>query len=132
MQRPQAEIYTPRGTSQVNRYRIPPPRPSREGTPRLDDAFVPEPVIHTRLPPLQTAGFKARSSLDKETSSAESRSAASHSSRAVLGRSPSSASSLSVKPSRMPSPNPLVARPLRAAPGESSRSLDAPFAETNV
>ena len=132
MQRPQAEIYTQSGTSQVNRYRTPPPRPSREGTPRLDDAFEPEPVIHTRLPPLQTAGFKGRSSLDKEISSAESRSAASHSSRAVLGRSPSSASSLSVKPSRMPSPNPLVARPLRAAPGESSRSLDAPFAETNI
>ncbi|KAL2037441.1 hypothetical protein N7G274_009926 [Stereocaulon virgatum] len=131
-QRPQIEVYTQSSTSHVNRYRTPPPRPSREGTPRLDSAFEPETVIHTRLPPLQTAGFKGRSSLDKESSSAESRSAASHSSRANVGRSPSSASSLSVKPSRMPSPNPRVTRPLRVAPEESSRSLEAPFAETNV
>ena len=131
MHRAQAELYAQSGSTQALRYRTPPPRPSRAGTPRLDDAFEPEPVIRTRLPPLQTAGFKGRTSLEKETSSAESRSAASHSSRAVLGRSPSSASSLSVRPSRMPSPNPLVTRPLRAAPGESSRSLDAPFTEAN-
>ena len=120
------------GMTQMNRYRTPPPRPSREGTPRLEAAFEPEPVIHTRLPPLQTAGLKARPSLDKETSSAESRSAASHSSRAAIGRSPSSASSLSAKPSRMPSPNPLVTRPLRSAPGESSGPQDAFSPESTI
>ena len=133
LQRPHVDPYVAQtGMTQTNRYRTPPPRPSREGTPRLDAAFEPEPVIHTRLPPLQTAGLKARPSLDKDTSSAESRSAASHSSRAAIGRSPSSASSLSAKPSRMPSPNPLVTRPLRSAPGESSGPQDGPFPESTI
>ena len=133
LQRPHVDLNVAQsGMTQMNRYRTPPPRPSREGTPRLEAAFEPEPVIHTRLPPLQTAGLKARPSLDKETSSAESRSAASHSSRAAIGRSPSSASSLSAKPSRMPSPNPLATRPLRSAPGESSGPQDAFSPESTI
>ena len=133
LQRPHVDPYIAQsGMTQMNRYRTPPPRPSREGTPKLEAAFEPEPVIHTRLPPLQTAGFKARPSLEKDPSSADSRSAASHSSRAAIGRSPSSASSPSAKPSRMPSPNPLVTRTLRSAPGESSGLQDGPYPETTI
>ncbi len=119
-------------TSRLNRLRSPPPRPSREGTPRLDDAFEPSPVIHTRLPPLQTSGHRRRLSHDRDISSAESKSGVSYSGRTALGRSPSIASSTSVKPSRMPSPNPLVAKSSRTTPGDSFRAPAALPVDTDV
>ena len=112
--------------------RSPPPRPSREGTPRLDDAFEPSPVIHTRLPPLQTSGSKRRPSLDQDTPNSEPRSALPHSSRNALGRSPSVASSASSKPSRMPSPNPPIARLARELPTEQSRTQKLPTLDTDL
>ena len=111
----------PENVTQLSRLRSPPPRPSREGTPRLDDAFEPSPVIRTRLPPLQTSGHRRRLSSEKDISSAESRAGIPHSGRTPIGRSPSDASSSSLRPTRMPSPNPLVARPPRANTQESSR-----------
>lgn len=118
--------------SQMNRFRSPPPRPSREGTPRLDDAFEPSSVIHTRLPPLQTSGHKRRQSQDKDISSAESKSGLSYPGRTAVGRSPSSASSTSGKPSRMPSPNPLIARSAQSTPGDSFRTPGVLPVDTNV
>lgn len=129
---PQNETYAAQSdVSQFSRFRSPPPRPSREGTPRLDDAFEPSQVIHTRLPPLQTSGHRRRLSSDKDISSAESKTGAPYSGRAMLGPSPSSASSTSAMPSRMPSPNPLIARP-RANPGEPSRLQFSPPVDTNM
>ncbi len=120
-------------TTQLNRYRTPPPRPSREGTPRLDDNNNEHTqVIHSRLPPLQTTGYRSRPSLEKDVSNAESRSYAPYSSRAVLERSPSNASSLSARPSRMPSPNLAAARIPRFTPVEQSRTQAGPPLETNI
>lgn len=119
-------------TSQLNRFRSPPPRPSREGTPRLDDALESSPVIHTRLPPLQLSGHRRRLSQDKDISSAESKSGVSYSGRSTLGRSPSTASATSVKPSRMPSPNPLIAKSSRTTPGDSFRAPVVLPVDTNV
>ena len=124
--------HAPSEVSQLNRFRSPPPRPSREGTPRLDDAFEPSPVIHSRLPPLQTSGHRRRLSSDKDISSAESKSSASHGGGAALGRSMSSASSTSGKPSRMLSPNPLTAKPIRASPGLPVRDRFASPIDTNL
>lgn len=122
----------PNNASRSNQLRSPPPRPSREGTPRLDDAFEPSPVIHTRLPPLQTSGHRPRASLEKDTSSADSKSGVSYTGRTALGRSPSSASTTSFKPSRMPSPISAVPRSLRATPTESSKTHRAPSVDTNI
>ncbi len=119
-------------TSRLDRIRSPPPRPSREGTPRLDDAFEPSPMIHTRLPPLQTSGHRRRLSQDKDTSSAESKSGVLYSGRPALGRSPSIISSTSGKPSRMPSPNTLVANPARPPPGDSFRPPIVVPVDTNA
>lgn len=77
----------------------PPPRPSREGTPKLDDNTGPSPIIQSNLSRLITTGHKRRESFDKSISSPEARPFAG-------GRSPSNASTLSMKPSRLPSPNP--------------------------
>ena len=119
-------------TALSGRFRSPPPRPSREGTPRLHDAPEPSPVIRTRLPPLQTSGHRRRLSSEKDISSADSRSGISYSGRAGLTRSTSNASSGSLKPTLMPSPNPYIARPLRADLREPARSQTAPPIETNI
>ena len=111
---------------QLTRYRTPPPRPSREGTPRLDDHFEQNQVIHTRLPALQTTGFKTRSSLDKDRPSGEGKPGAPHSTRAALERSTSNASSISSKPSRMPSPSLLTTGDSSTGPIESSRTQASP------
>ena len=115
-----------------SRFRSPPPRPSREGTPRLDDALEPSPVIRTRLPPLQTSGHRRRLSSEKDISSAESRSGIPYGGRTGLTRSTSNASSASLKPTLMPSPNPYIARPLRADLREPARSQTAPPVDTNI
>lgn len=131
MQRDPPFVSAQGDTTQINRYRTPPPRPSREGTPKLDDNFDQVQVIHTRLPPLQTTGYRSRPSLEKDTWSAESRLGAPYSSRATLERSPSNASSISVKPSRMPSPNLATVRGPRFVPGEQPTTHAGPFPETN-
>lgn len=80
----------------------PPPRPSREGTPKLDDYIVPSPVIHSNLSRLATTGHKRRESAERT----ESRKEAPVVSKTGLVRSPSSASAISARPSRLPSPSP--------------------------
>ena len=117
--------------SHFNRFKSPPPRPSREGTPRLDDAFEPSPVIRTRLPPLQTSGHRRRLSSDKDASSADSKSSTPYG-LTPLGRSMSNASVTSFKPSQVPSPNPLIARPPRTNTGDSPREYVAPTTDTKL
>lgn len=105
--------------TQSNRLKSPPPRPSREGTPRLDDALASSRVIRTHLPPLQTSGHRHRHSQDKDVTSAESRSGVPNPAHHVLGRSPSSASATSAKPTRMLTTNPLIAKSSKTTPEDS-------------
>ncbi|KAL9046492.1 MAG: hypothetical protein Q9214_000683 [Letrouitia sp. 1 TL-2023] len=94
--------------------KTPPPRPSREGTPRLEDFAVPSPIIRSNLSRLETTGHKRRESLERTLSNTEPRIDKLSTSRTFPGRSPSSASSRSNKPTRLPSPSP---RPSTSAQG---------------
>ncbi|KAI4209911.1 MAG: hypothetical protein LQ351_007196 [Letrouitia transgressa] len=97
--------------------KTPPPRPSREGTPRLEDLAVPSPVIRSNLSRLETTGHKRRESLERTLSNAEPRIDKLPTSRTFPGRSPSSASSRSNKPTRLPSPNPRPSTSVQNRPG---------------
>lgn len=75
-----------------------PPRPSREGTPKLESGLAPSPIIRSNLRGLVTTGNKRRESLEKSITSPETRHAA-----PGVPRS----STMPVKPqSRLPSPAP--------------------------
>ncbi|MCJ1345087.1 hypothetical protein MMC31_003292 [Peltigera leucophlebia] len=75
-----------------------PPRPSREGAPKLESGLAPSPIIRSNLRGLVTTGHKRRESLEKSITSPETRHAA-----PGVPRS----STLPVKPpSRLPSPGP--------------------------
>ena len=115
-------------TSLPNRSGGPPPRPSREGTPKLDDATGPSPVIQSNLSRLITTGHKRRESAEKALLNRDGRSEASH----MLGRS-SSVSSTSAKPSRLPSPKLLIGGSSRPRPlAEALRTRDVPLLEVNT
>jgi hypothetical protein len=97
------EIYQNVGTSSgPNRLISPPPRPSREGTPKLDDYIAPSPVIQSNLSRLATTGHKRRESIEKAVFRKDSM----QGSLSGLGRSASNASNTPARPSRLPSPNP--------------------------
>lgn len=105
------EIYQNMGTSSgPNRLISPPPRPSREGTPRLDNYSVPSPVIQSNLSRLATTGHKRRESIEKAVLIKDS----TQSSQSGLGRSPSNASNTPARPSRLPSPSPSTLGPSTA------------------
>ncbi|KAL9587322.1 MAG: hypothetical protein Q9203_003564 [Teloschistes exilis] len=75
--------------------KTPPPRPSREGTPHLDDVVLPSPVIRSNLSRLETTGHERRESLENPLFFSGS-----------TGESPSSDQlSQSAKSSRLPSPS---------------------------
>lgn len=95
-------------TSQGNRSKIPPPRPSREGAPELPAEFH-SAVVRT-----------------------ESEARRPHPGSTISGRSPSSASSTSALPSRLPSPNPSSVQLPRPTLASASRSRASPSVETNV
>ncbi|KAL9610980.1 MAG: hypothetical protein Q9167_004357 [Letrouitia subvulpina] len=97
--------------------KTPPPRPSREGTPRLEEFAVPSPVIRSNLSRLETTGHKRRESLERTLSNTEPRIDKLSTSRTFPGRSPSSASSRSNKPTRLPSPNPTPSISIQDRPG---------------
>lgn len=92
--------------------KTPPPRPSREGTPRLEDVVAPSPIIRSNLSRLETTGHKRRESLEKplfdSTSKAETASTV-HPLR-------------STKSLRLPSSSPAVAEPSRIWPIDTTRS----------
>lgn len=122
-------LHSPHGGSHItqtdshqhNWAKTPPPRPSREGTPSLD--------LDDTIDLLQ--GTRTRINLDKDVPSTE-RAIGTNTSRTALGRFPSNASSLSARPSRMPSPSPVVPNPLRSIRGERLKPQALPSVETNV
>ena len=122
LQRAHGEPYAAQNESyQQNWSKTPPPRPSREGTPSLD--------LDDTLEALH--GTRTRIVLDRDVPSTE-RAVGTSMGRTVLGRFPSNASSTSTRPSRMPSPNPVVTNPLRPSRGENSKLQALPSVETNV
>ncbi|KAF6230258.1 hypothetical protein HO133_004598 [Letharia lupina] len=122
LQRPHGESFVAQNDSYRHNWsRTPPPRPSREGTPSLD--------LNDTLDLLQ--GTKTRIILDRDVPSSE-RAVGTNTSRTALGRFPSNASSMSARPSRMPSPNPVVTNPLRPIRSEPSKPQALPLVETNV
>lgn len=123
---------TQKGTTQPVRSSGPPPRPSREGTPKLDDNTGPSPIIQSNLSRLITTGHKRRESLDKSISSPDTLLQAAAIPRSTVGRSPSSASTLSIKPSRLPSPNPGSVSSLRPRPVDVLKTRDIPGLEANA
>ena len=103
---------------QHNWPKTPPPRPSREGTPSLDLEGI-----------LQ--GTRTHINLDRDAPSTE-RPIVTNSSRIALGRLPSNASSVSARPSRMPSPNPIAINTIRSIHGETARTQGLPSVETST
>ena len=122
LQRPHGESHVTQTDSyQRNWSKTPPPRPSREGTPSLD--------LDDTIDLLQ--GTRTRINLDRDVPSTE-RALGTNMNRTALGRFPSNASSISARPSRMPSPSPVVANPLRSIRGGSSKPQALALVETNV
>lgn len=122
LQMPHGESHIAQNDSHPHNWsKTPPPRPSREGTPSLD--------LDDTLDVLQ--GSRTRIILDRDLPSTE-RAVGRSTSRTGLGRFPSNASSISARPSRMPSPNPVVTNPLRSIRGESSKMQSLPSVETNI
>lgn len=119
-------------TAQPNRALHPPPRPSREGTPKLDDGTGPSLVIRSNLSRLITTGHKRRESLEKSSSSLDDKSEWLSKSRPTLGRSPSDTSSLTGKPTRLPSPHPVSGVPSRSRLPDLSRARDVPTFEHGI
>ncbi|KAL9577422.1 MAG: hypothetical protein Q9212_006374 [Teloschistes hypoglaucus] len=92
--------------------KTPPPRPSREGTPHLDDVVLPSPVIRSNLSRLETSGHKRRESLENPPFFSGS-----------IGESPSSDHPLrSIKSSRLPSPSLAAGGTSRTWPAETTHS----------
>ncbi|CAF9907026.1 MAG: hypothetical protein ALECFALPRED_003045 [Alectoria fallacina] len=122
LQRPHGESYMVQNDSyQHNWSKTPPPRPSREGTPSLD--------LDDTLDLLQST--RTRINLDRDVPSTD-RAVGTNTSRTPLGRFPSNASSISARPSQMPSPNPIISNSLRSFRGEASKLQALPSVETNV
>ena len=109
-------------TSQQLLSKTPPPRPSREGTPRLEDVNGPSPVIRSNLSRLETTGHKRKESLERHRPLPESIASTVSGGKPFLGRSPSSTSSKSTKRSCLPSPNPDAAAPFGTWPTDPARS----------
>ncbi|KAL8689197.1 MAG: hypothetical protein Q9218_005081, partial [Villophora microphyllina] len=91
--------------------KTPPPRPSREGTPRLEDVVASSPIIRSNLSHLETTGHKRRDSLEKPLFYS-----------GIKGENSSSNHPLrSTKSSRLPSPTTVAAAPSRTWPAETAR-----------
>ena len=108
-----------------------PTRPSRENTPKLDNYFEPPHVIQSNLNRLMTTGHKRRESMDRAFP-LDAGTEAPKVTRLTLGRSPSSASSVNMKPSRLPSPSPGTTGPPRPRTTETSLTRDIPIMEASV
>ncbi len=85
--------------------KTPPPRPSREGTPGLEDVVITSPIIRSNLSRLETTGHKRRESLEKPLFPSGSRIEPAPSTRSFLEHSKSTERSRLTKPSRLPSPD---------------------------
>ena len=117
--------------SSSHKLTSPPPRPSREGTPKLDEYISPSPVIHSNLSCLATTGHKRRESSERASPGYE----ASATGRNLLVRSSSNASAFSARPSRLPSPTPATIHAGSGRPSkprltnETIKSRKSPFVE---
>ncbi|KAI4138759.1 MAG: hypothetical protein LQ341_004520 [Variospora aurantia] len=85
--------------------RTPPPRPSREGTPRLEDVVFPSPIIKSNLSHLETTGHKRRESWGKIAPSPAYDVPRPSKSQSIQATSATKSIPESAKPSRLPSPN---------------------------
>ena len=102
-------------TAPSHQISSPPPRPSREGTPKLDSYMVPSPVIHSNLTRLATTGHKRRESIERTGARTE----LPVTSRSGLGRSPSNPPAFSARPSRRPSPSPSSVSSTLVSPSQT-------------
>lgn len=93
-----------RSASQVP-SKTPPPRPSREGTPRLEDVVVPSPVIRSNLSRLETTGHKRRESWGKAVPPSAYETKRPSTSQSFRAKSPTKHSLRPTKSSRLPSPS---------------------------
>lgn len=92
--------------------KTPPPRPSREGTPHLEDVVLPSPIIRSNLSRLETTGHKRRESLEKPLFFP-----------GIIGEtSPSDHPLQSIKSSRLPSPSLAAGQTSRTWPAETTHS----------
>ncbi|KAL9600202.1 MAG: hypothetical protein Q9219_003345 [cf. Caloplaca sp. 3 TL-2023] len=98
--------------------KTPPSRPSREGTPQLEYAVIPSPVIRSNLSRLETTGHKRRQSWGKPISSSPYESHRPSTSQSSQDMSVSRSASKS----RLPSPSPASVGPSRTWPTNSTRS----------
>lgn len=116
---------------QVPTQRRAPPRPSREGTPRLDDN-EPSPVIQSNLSRLVTTGHKRRASLEKGIPVHAVGNHMIYPEFASLLRSSTNASTTSRRPTVVPSPSPeeLTQRPSRDSPSLRQRPTPPLRADT--
>lgn len=122
LRRPYGESYSATNDSYPHNWpKTPPPRPSREGTPSLD--------LDNTLDLLQ--GTRIRINLDRDVPSTE-KAVGTSTNRTALGRSPSNASSISARPSQMPSSNPVGTDFVRLIHGESTKPKALPLVETSV
>ncbi|KAI4185829.1 MAG: hypothetical protein L6R41_003876, partial [Letrouitia leprolyta] len=96
--------------------KTPPPRPSREGTPRLENVQVTSPVIRSNLSRLETTGHKRRESWGRPIVASPYESQKPSSSQSNRTISASGSSTKLSKSSRLPSPNPVATGPSRTWP----------------
>lgn len=122
-QEPTHDSYThvARSASQVP-SKTPPPRPSREGTPRLEDVVSPSPVIRSNLSRLETTGHKRRESWGKPVPSAAYETSRPSTGRSPRGTSPTKSTWKSTKSSRLPSPNLIAPVPSQTWPVDRAES----------
>ncbi|KAI4150681.1 MAG: hypothetical protein L6R39_002195 [Caloplaca ligustica] len=110
-----------RSASQIP-SKTPPPRPSREGTPRLEDVVFPSPVIRSNLSRLETTGHKRRDSWGKSTPLSANEAQWPSTGRSTRGPSPTRSTLRLAKSTRLPSPNIAVPVPSQTWPAQTTRS----------
>ncbi|KAL8917881.1 MAG: hypothetical protein Q9208_007704 [Pyrenodesmia sp. 3 TL-2023] len=108
--------------------KTPPPRPSREGTPHLEDVVLPSPVIRSNLSRLETTGHKRRESWGKPVPSSTYETQRPSTSRSSRATSPMKPTLRSTKSSRLPSPSTTAPPSSQTWPANAhqSRSTTAP------
>ena len=102
--------------------KTPPPRPSREGTPVLEDVVIPSPVIRSNLSRLETTGHKRRESWGKPASSSSYEPQRPSPSQSVPEKLASKSTLRSATSSQLQSPKPVATGPSRTWPVDSTRS----------
>ncbi|KAL9028192.1 MAG: hypothetical protein Q9196_003405, partial [Gyalolechia fulgens] len=110
----------------------PPPRPSRDGTPRLEDVEVASPVIQSNLARLNTTGQKRRDSWGKPVPASMCEPQRHRTGQPSHGALTSKSTVEPSRSSRLPSPNPAVAGPSKTWPTDSARSGTTTRSEPRV